>query len=195
MAPARDRCCRCGAPDDWFASSRFGLEPDILTCAKGVTSGYLPAGAVIAAPSVAEPFWSPDAGLWRHGYTYSGHATVAAAAIANLDIMQREDLCGRARTLESSLLAALAPLAGHELVEEVRGGVGVLAAVNLRQDLVASDASLPSKVGSACRDAGMLIRPLVGGALAVSPPLVIEDSDITTIAESFRAGLDAVAMG
>ncbi len=180
---------RCG---DWFASSRFGLDPDIVTCAKGITSGYLPMGAVIAAPHVAEPFWAPGAGLWRHGYTYSGHATVAAAALANLDIMEREDLCGRARGLESSLAAALAPLAEHELVEEVRGGLGLLAAVNLRQDLIAEDAALPAKVTAACREAGVLIRPLVGGALAVSPPLVIDEADLAVLAAAFRTSLDAV---
>ena len=92
---------RCG---DWFASTRFGLEPDIITCAKGITSGYLPMGAVVAAPWVAEPFWAPGAGMWRHGYTYSGHATVAAAALANLDIMEREDLCGRALDARDSSL-------------------------------------------------------------------------------------------
>jgi putrescine---pyruvate transaminase len=183
---------RCG---DRFASNRFGLDPDIVTCAKGITSGYLPMGAVIAAPNVAEPFWSPGAGLWRHGYTYSGHATVAAAAIANLDIMDRDDLYGRARTLESQLFNDLAPLVEHELVEAVRGGVGVLAAVNLRHDLVAEDASLPAKVTAACREAGVLVRPLVGGAIAVSPPLVIDEADIEAIAEAFRTALDAAAAG
>ncbi len=182
-----------GRTGDWFASSRFGLEPDIVTCAKGITSGYLPMGGVIAAPWVAEPFWAEGAGLWRHGYTYSGHAAVAAAAIANLDIMERENLCERALKLESPLLEALRPLADHELVEEVRGGVGLLAAVNLRQDLVADDPTLPARVGTACREAGVLVRPLVAGAIAVSPPLVIGDEEIATIAGGFRAGLDQVA--
>ncbi len=89
-----------GRTGDWFASNRLHLEPDLLTCAKGITSGYLPMGAVLAAPWVAEPFWEPSAGMFRHGYTYSGHATVAAAALANLDIVEREGLtetCPRAR--------------------------------------------------------------------------------------------------
>jgi adenosylmethionine-8-amino-7-oxononanoate aminotransferase len=179
---------RCG---DWFASGRFGLEPDIVTCAKGITSGYLPMGAVIAAPWVAEPFWAPGAGVWRHGYTYRGHAAAAAAALANLDIMQREDLCGRALALEGSLLDALRPLARHDLVEEVRGGVGLLAAVNVRQDLLEADPTVAARVGAACRDAGLLVRPLVGGALAVSPPLVIDEAGIGELASMFRAGLDA----
>ncbi|MGE5460982.1 MAG: aspartate aminotransferase family protein, partial [Solirubrobacterales bacterium] len=90
-----------GRTGAWFASSRWGLEPDLVTCAKGITSGYLPMGAVLASPAVAEPFWAPGAGLWRHGYTYAGHATVAAAALANLDIVERERLPERALALES----------------------------------------------------------------------------------------------
>jgi putrescine---pyruvate transaminase len=179
---------RCG---DWFASTRFGLDPDIVTCAKGITSGYLPMGAVLAAPQVAEPFWAKGAGMWRHGYTYSGHAAVAAAALANLDIMEREDLCGRALTLEISLVEALGSLVDHELVHEIRGGTGVLAAVQLPPDRVVSDATLPGRVAGACRRAGVLVRPLVGGAMAVSPPLVVDDADLTELAEGFRAGLDA----
>jgi len=70
-----------GRAGDWFASNRWELQPDIITCAKGITSGYLPMGGVIASPRVAEPFWTAS-GLWRHGYTYSGHATVAAVAMA-----------------------------------------------------------------------------------------------------------------
>ena len=88
-----------GRTGEWFASTRWGLEPDLVTCAKGITSGYLPLGAVIAAPSVWEPFFAEGAGMFRHGYTYSGHAAVAAAAIANLDIMEQRrtpGACGRA---------------------------------------------------------------------------------------------------
>ena len=181
---------RCG---DWFASRRFDLDPDIVTCAKGITSGYLPMGAVIAAPWIAEPFWAQGAGMWRHGYTYSGHASVAAAALANLDIMEREDLCGHALELERSLADVMAPLAEHELVTEVRSGVGVLAAVQLDRSLVASDGTLPARVGAACREAGLFVRPLVDGAVAVSPPLILGGDELKGLQEGFRAGLDAVA--
>ena len=179
---------RCG---DWFASGRFGLEPDIITCAKGITSGYLPMGAVIAAPWVAEPFWAEDAGMWRHGYTYSGHASVAAAALANLDIMEREDLCGAGLRLERDLTDAMAPLAENELVSEVRSGVGVLAAVQIHREQVAEDATLPARIAKACRQAGLFVRPLVDGAIAVSPPLIVGDAELKELTEGFRAGLDA----
>jgi putrescine---pyruvate transaminase len=181
---------RCG---DWFASSRFSLDPDIVTCAKGITSGYLPMGAVLAAPWVAEPFWAPGAGLWRHGYTYSGHAAVAAAALVNIAIMEREDLCGRALSLETELYAAMSPLGDHDLVSEVRGGLGVLAAVQLSAEALAGDADLAAKVAAAARRAGVIVRPLAGGAIAASPPLVIEAADLRELHDGFRSGLDEAA--
>ena len=180
---------RCGS---WFASGRWELEPDILTCAKGITSGYLPMGATIAAPWVAEPFWAEGAGPWRHGYTYSGHAAASAAALANLDILEREGLCERARELETDLAAALAPVAAHPLVEEVRAGTGVLAAVQLSSDALAEDPALPARVVGACRDAGILTRGLVTGALQVSPALVISEAELTELTEGITMGLDAV---
>jgi putrescine---pyruvate transaminase len=181
---------RCG---DWFASTRFALEPDILVCAKGITSGYLPLGAVLASPRVVEPFWAEGAGMWRHGYTYSGHAAVAAAALVNIDILENESLPARSKTMEGSLVDGLKHLADHDLVEDIRGGVGMLAAVSLRQDLIANDPALGARVGAATREAGVLVRPLVGGALAVSPPLTLEESQLQEIVDGIRAGLDAVA--
>jgi adenosylmethionine-8-amino-7-oxononanoate aminotransferase len=131
--------------------------------------------------------------MWRHGYTYSGHAAVAAAALANIDILEREGLPARSKAMEGSLLDALKQLTDHDRVEDVRGGVGLLAAVQLRQDLVEADPALGARVGAATREAGVLVRPLVGGALAVSPPLTIDDSEIQEIVDGLRAGLDAVA--
>ncbi len=114
----------------WFASTRFALEPDMVTTAKGLTSGYLPMGAVLISPKVSDPFFTAGAGVWwRHGYTYSGHATAAAVALANLAIVEREGLLDEAARLETTLATALAPIAAHERVGEVRCGVGALAAV------------------------------------------------------------------
>jgi adenosylmethionine-8-amino-7-oxononanoate aminotransferase len=177
---------RCGA---WFASERFGLEPDLVTCAKGITSGYLPLGAVLAAPTVWEPFWREGAGMFRHGYTYSGHATVSAAAMANLDIIEREGLVRRAAELEGVLSTALAGLTAHPLVREVRGGVGVLAAVQLT-DRAATDAALLGRVVPALRGRGIMGRVLVGGALQISPPLVLTDDEVQELTDGVRAALD-----
>jgi putrescine---pyruvate transaminase len=185
--------CGFGRVGGWFASSRFGLDPDLVTFAKGVTSGYLPLGGVIVGGRVREPFWSPGAGVWRHGYTYSGHATATAAAHANLDVMERESLPQRARGLEATLAAALEPLASHRLVADVRAGLGVLAAVQLESDALAEDAALTDRVVAAAREHGVLTRALTGGGLQISPALTIGDDDLAELVEGLGAALDAVA--
>jgi putrescine---pyruvate transaminase len=185
--------CGFGRVGDWFASSRFRLDPDLVTFAKGVTSGYVQLGGVIAGRRVREPFWAEGAGVWRHGYTYSGHATAAAAAHANLDIMERESLCGRALGLETELAAALAPLADHSLVSEVRSGLGVVAAVQLAPEAIAGDASLPDRASLAAREHGVLTRVLVGGGLQISPALVIDDAGLAELVGGLQAALDDVS--
>jgi putrescine---pyruvate transaminase len=185
--------CGFGRVGDWFASSRFELDPDVVTFAKGVTSGYVQLGGVIVGARVREPFWSPGAGVWRHGYTYSGHATATAAAHANLDIMERESLPDRARALEAELARALRPLAEHALVSEIRSGLGVVAAVQLSPDALASDASLLDRAVLAARRHGVLTRGLLGGALQVSPALIIDAEGLAALAEGLREALDDVA--
>jgi len=176
---------RCGR---WFASERFGLQPDLLTCAKGITSGYLPLGAVIASPRVAEPFFRPGV-MWRHGYTYSGHAGACAAALANLDIIERERLVGGAADLERELVEALAPLSEHERVREVRAGTGVLAAVALE-----GDAALSARTLAELRSRGVLSRVLADGALQISPPFVTTRADLDTLAEAIADAVEAAAV-
>src|SRR5262249_39532124 len=173
-----------GRTGEWFASHRFDLDPDLLTFAKGVTSGYLPLGGVLAAPHVAAPFWKEGAGVWwRHGYTYSGHTSACAAALANLEIMEREGLDTQARSLEGPLAAALAPLADHPLVSEVRTGPALLAAVQLDPALVEADASLALRAARACRDVGsVMTRALAGGGLQISPPLIITEEQLGELA-------------
>jgi putrescine---pyruvate transaminase len=98
-----------GRVGEWFASIAFGLEPDMITFAKGVSSGYVPLGGVLVGRRVRAPFWDepvPGA-VFRHGYTYGGHATAAAAAMANLDIIEREDLIGRVRQMTPVLDRAI----------------------------------------------------------------------------------------
>jgi putrescine---pyruvate transaminase len=203
LARVRDICRRAGVlfvADEvvtgfgrvgaWFASERFDLDPDLIVCAKGITSGYLPLGAVVVSGRVAEPFFDGTVGLWRHGYTYSGHAAVAAAALANLDILEGEDLVGRARTLEKELAEALRPLESHELVSEVRVAEGVLAAVQLVPAAIAADAGLPMRVVAAARRAGIATRTLATGALHISPPLVISTDELRELHDGLRAALD-----
>jgi adenosylmethionine-8-amino-7-oxononanoate aminotransferase len=185
--------CGFGRVGDWFASTRLGLDPDLITFAKGVTSGYVQLGGVIVGARVREPFWSPGAGLWRHGYTYSGHATATAAAHANLDVMEREALPERSRGLEVELAAALEPLAAHPLVAEVRAGLGVLAAVQLTADALAGDAALTDRAVAAAREHGVLTRALAGGSLQISPALTIGAEGLAELVDGLGGALDAVA--
>jgi adenosylmethionine-8-amino-7-oxononanoate aminotransferase len=141
---------------------------------------------------VAEPFWQPGAGLWRHGYTYAGHATVAAAGLANLDIMEREALPEHALALERALAEALATLAAHPLVEQVRAGTGVLGAVQLDADAIAADPALPGRAVTACRENGILTRALATGALQVSPALVLDEAGLDELRSGIAAALDAI---
>jgi putrescine aminotransferase len=185
--------CGYGRVGDWFASKRFDLQPDMATFAKGITSGYIPLGGLMVSGRIAEPFWNGEAGMFRHGYTYSGHATATAAAHPNLDIIEHEGLIARALELETELTHALAPLADHPLVTEVRSGVGVIGAVQPDPALVAADATLPDRLRLACREHGVLTRTLVGGALQVSPALIVTRDQLDEIAGAIGAALDAVA--
>jgi len=181
-----------GRVGDWFASSRFSLEPDIVTFAKGVTSGYAPLGGVLVSPRVAEPFWTGDGAMWRHGYTYSGHPVACAAAEVNLDIIEKEGLLARALELETELMDALAPLADHPAVGYVRGGVGVMAAVQLADAVLAECPDAPARAAAATREAGVITRAIGGGGLQASPPLIITRDQLDEFAAGLRTGLDAI---
>ena len=183
-----------GRTGAWLASERFALDPDMITTAKGLSSGYAPIGAVIASARVAEPFWRPGSQeIFRHGYTYSGHPASCAVALANLDLIEREQLVARVAALEPVLAATLAPLAGHDLVGEVRAGTGLLAAVELAEDARTADPGLAPRLVSEIRDRGVITRLLRGVALQISPPFVITEAEIAKIAEVFAAAFDAVA--
>jgi len=145
---------------------------------------------------VAEPFWRPGSQeIFRHGYTYSGHPTSCAIALANLDLIEREELVPRVRALEPLLAEAMAPLAGHELTSAVRSGTGLLAAVEIAEDARQADPLVGQKLVLAIRARGVLTRLLRGVALQVSPPFVITEAEIGRIAEAFAGALDEVARG
>ena len=188
--------CGFGRLGTWFGCHRFGITPDMITCAKGITSGYLPLGAVIASPRVQEPFWTtPGAALFRHGYTYSGHPSVCAAGLANLDVIEREGLLDRVSRLEPVLTETLQPLLSLPLVHELRSGVGLLAAVEIDPEARAADPGLVERVVRGCRDRGVLTRGLAGHSLQVSPPFVIDEADLQRVAEVFAETLSGVSVG
>ena len=173
---------RCG---DWFASNRFNLEPDMMTVAKGLTSGYSPMGAVIAAPSVWREFYREGAGMFRHGFTYGGHATSAAAGLANIKIMMDEKIPAHVAAHEAVFASALRTLEDLPAVREVRSGVGFLGGIQMEDP-----ASAPGFYVK-CREAGVISRPIWGGTLQVAPPLTTTKDEIHQMVELFRAGLSS----
>jgi len=178
-----------------FGSERYEIAPDMICFAKGVTSGYLPLGGVLIGRRVAEPFWDGASGpVFRHGYTYSGHATACAAALANLDILEGEALLARVRSLEPVLAREIARLDDAPLVGETRV-VGLTAAVELDAETLAASPGAPEVVAAALRRHGILTRVLRGVALQVSPPFVITEGEIRGMVDGFEAALAEVAAG
>ena len=175
-----------------FASDRWTLDPDILLSAKGLTSGYIPLGAVLVGERVAEPFWTrQDAPvMWRHGYTYSAHATACAVASANLDILQREALVERVDRLQHVLGDLLAPLAAYDAVSEVRAGVGLLGAIDFTAE--AKSDGVPAAVLAGMRERGVLTRTLTSGAIQVSPAFVVSEEDLARVARAVAESLEDV---
>jgi putrescine aminotransferase len=186
--------CGYGRLGSWFGFQRYGVKPDLVATAKGLSSGYLPISAVGVADHIVEALREKGADF-VHGYTYSGHPTSAAVALKNLEIMEREDLVGRtARETAPHLAAALATLADHPLVGETRS-IGLLGAV----EIVAQPGTnrrfgeAPGKAGPIVRDlcigAGLMVRA-VRDTIVMSPPLVITRDQIDRMAAIIRKSLD-----
>jgi adenosylmethionine-8-amino-7-oxononanoate aminotransferase len=183
-----------GRTGHWWGTQRYGIQPDMITFAKGVTSGYMPLGGVLVGERVRAPFWDePIAGaVFRHGYTYSGHSGAAAAALANLEIIEREDLVGRVAKLEPYLDAAVRRLASVPSVGEIRT-VGLTAAVALKPEVLAADATAPDKVVAAALRHGVASRVLRAHAIHISPPFVITEAQIDAMVDGIGNALEDVA--
>jgi adenosylmethionine-8-amino-7-oxononanoate aminotransferase len=175
----------------WFGCERYGFRPDLITCAKGVSSGYLPLSATIASGDVRAPFWDESAPPFLHGSTYAGHPAACAAALVNLDIIEREGLVERAARLEPVLAELLAPLREEEGVAAVRSA-GLAAAVELDGAVLEADPGAPAGVTLAARKQGVLTRALRGVALQISPPLVVTEDELATIAGAVTTGVREV---
>jgi adenosylmethionine-8-amino-7-oxononanoate aminotransferase len=176
----------------WFGCERFGIRPDVLIGAKGVTSGYAPLGLVVVGPRVQEPFWNGRGALFRHGYTYSAHPTACAVGLANLDILVSEQLIDRVAALEPVVAKVMRTLEEHSLVTEVRT-CGLLAGVEISPEALLRAPDLAETVVNDARERGLLTRMLVGNTIQLSPPFVITESELRDMADTVRATLDARA--
>lgn len=168
--------CGFGRTGSWFGSQTFGVTPDLLTFAKGVSSGYQPLSGVVVSADVAETL---SGAMLRTGYTYSGHPSCAAAGSANIRLIEAEGLVARANHIGQQFSAGLSALAADGRIEGYRG-VGAIWAAELGRESVS--------VRDTMLDNGVVVRP-IGTALAMCPPLVITDDEIATMMDVMAAAL------
>ena len=175
-----------GRTGNWFASDTYGVKPDIITFAKGVTSGYQPLGGVLLSRTVCDVLESDPDFTFMHGYTYSGHPAASAAAIANINIIEDEGLVQRAEVIGDRLSGGLKALEKDGIFSEVRGVGAIWAAqvtdASTEQGLVIRDKM--TEMGVICR--------AINGALAFCPPLVIEENDIDSIIDTAAKAVEEV---
>ncbi len=185
--------CGFGRTGHWFGSNLYDLKPDLMPMAKGLSSGYLPIGGVMVADRVADVLIN-QGGEFNHGYTYSGHPVCAAVAVANIKLMQHENIVNKVHDHTAPYLQKrLRELGEHSLVGEVRG-IGMLGALELvknKENYIKFDKD--DNVGAICRthcfDNGLIMRA-VGDAMIISPPLVLSHADIDQFIERAWKCLD-----
>ncbi|HLT90903.1 MAG TPA: aspartate aminotransferase family protein [Woeseiaceae bacterium] len=182
--------CAFGRCGDSFAANRFGVIPDLITTAKGLTSGAVPMGAVLVKRDIYQTFMTgPENAIeFFHGYTYSGHPLAAAAGLAALDVYLGEGLFERARALEKTWEDALHGLRGEPHVIDIRN-YGLIGAVEL-EPIAGQPTARALKVFRDCFDAGVIVRT-TGDTIAFSPPLTIDESGIEQIVDTVRSALRA----
>jgi len=188
-----------GRTGTYFALTRWGVEPDVLSFAKGITSGYLPLGGIMLSEPIRQALLGvPPEKRWMHAFTYSGHPTCCAVALRNLDILEREGLVERAGRMGERLLKGLQTLSALPAVGDVRG-LGLMCGVELVADK-ASKAPFPPerKVGERVRreaEARGLFTRIRGDVILLAPPLVVTEAQVDRIVqilgEAIPAGVGA----
>jgi L-2,4-diaminobutyrate transaminase len=193
--------CGFGRLGHWFGSNLYGIRPDLMTIAKGLTSGYVPMSGTL----IGQKIWqvivdhSREIGPFAHGYTYTAHPVAAAAAMANLDIIEGEGLVDNARQTGARFQERMREaLAEHPLVGHVRGE-GLIMGVEVVADKASKRAFDPShkvaaRIVQCCLAEGLITRNLPSGDIvAFSPPLIVTADDVELIVDRFAKGLDKAA--
>lgn len=196
-----------GRTGNWFALSHWNVKPDILSFAKGITSGYLPLGGIMVTKQIKEAMDSVEpASRWMHAFTFSGHPTCCAVALKNIEILERERLCENAAKMGTRLYSALmASFADHPYVGEVRGGKGLLAAVEFVEDRktkknFASDRKIAARIQAEMMKRGVVTRtrpvagdhPAPGDEVLFAPPLVVTEAEIDQMVAVLRESVKVI---
>jgi len=191
-----------GRTGRWFALGHWGVQPDLVTFAKGVTSAYLPLGGVIVSRDVHQTILdAPVTERFMHAATYSGHPTCCAVALRNLDIIEREGLAGRATVVGARLLAGLQTLRDLPRVGDVRG-LGLMCGIELVEDKAtkAPALGLGARILAEARKRGMISRMRagqggdypIGDTVCVAPPLIVTETQVDRIVEILRESITTV---
>lgn len=186
----------------WFGSDLYDMQPDLILSAKGLTSGYLPLSAVLVGDKIWSVFEAAaaDGRVFAHGFTYSGHPTCTAAAMANLDILEREGLVERVAEIAPTFARMFRDtLAGLDLVGDIRSA-GLMMGVELVADQANKTAFAPTikaagRVALAARRRGILVRALPNSdTIALSPPFIVGEAELATLANGLRDAIADVAV-
>lgn len=180
-----------------FASEdEFGIVPDIITCAKGLTSGYLPLGATILSEDIYEVISKPqaDGAIFTHGFTYSGHPVSCAAGVTNIEIMERENICGQVKELGAYFEEQVKTLIDLPIVGDVRGRKYMMCIENVAdkvtKELINPDAKVGNRIADHCQARGLIVRPLAHMNV-LSPPLTLSKENIDFLVATLRESIEA----
>lgn len=180
-----------------FASDdEFDIVPDMITCAKGLTSGYLPLGATIMSDKIYDVISVPqeDGALFTHGYTYSGHPVSCAAAIKNIEIMEREQLCEHVMDMGAYFEAQVKTLGNLPIVGDVRGRKFMMCIENVAnketKELINPDAAVGNRIADHCQARGLIVRPLAHMNV-LSPPLTLTKENVDFLVSTLRESIEA----
>ncbi len=184
------------------SEAAFGLEPDVITCAKGLTSGYVPLGASLFSDQIYDVISStgpePDAdtGWFNHGFTYSGHALCCAAALANIEIIERDGICEHVREVGPYFEKRLASLEDLPLVGNVRGSHFMLCVESVAdkrtKELLPASVGIGKRIADHCEQRGLIVRPM-GHLNVISPPLILSREQIDELVDILGASIRATA--
>jgi 4-aminobutyrate--pyruvate transaminase len=187
--------CAFGRTGDMWGTTTYGLKPDMISCAKALSSGYLPIGAVMVSETIYSALvkQSEKIGVFSHGFTYSGHPVTSAVALETLNIYEKDNILAHVRSIAPRMQAGLRRFADHPLVGEVRG-IGLIGAVELVADKATKTSFNPTDgVGAFLVKRGhyhgVILRPL-GDSIAFCPPLIIKESELDLLFERFALALD-----
>lgn len=189
-----------GRLGEFFASEPvFDLVPDLIVCAKGISSGYLPLSATILSDEIYEVISVPqsEGAVFTHGFTYSGHPVCCAAGLKNIEIMERDNICGHVKEVGPYLESRMAELKRYPIVGDVRGKSFMMCVENVANQetkaLLPDEAHIGERIAKQCQKRGVIVRP-IGHLNVMSPPLTMTKTEVDilvgTLAESIEATMD-----